>query len=305
METMDDAGVYRISNECALVQTVDFLFPIVNDPEMNGMIAAANSLSDVWAMGGKAVTAMNILAYPPGLIPPDAVEAMLRGGSRKLVEAGVSLVGGHTMEQENVLYGMSVTGTIHPDKILTNHQARIGDAAILTKPLGSGIYSQLLSKDLLEPHLYTEAAHSMSRLNKYAVEIILQHQPSAMTDITGFGLLGHSRAVAQSFGGTLIYDSAKIPFFSRAEECVKKHGTRGTIRVKNYIQPNTHVSDTVSREKYELCVEGQTSGGILAFIPEDQAEKCLRRIHEAGDETARIIGHAAARRDDGSYIHLV
>lgn len=188
METFDDAGVYKISKNKAIIQTVDFFFPIVNDPHDFGRVVAANSLSDVWAMGAEPLTAMNVLAYPAGKIPVEVIEELLIGGSEKLKEAGVVLVGGHTLEQETFIYGMSITGIARIDKLKTNTNARIGDLIILTKPLGTGVMSSAVSEDGLTDEQYKNFVETMYRLNKYASETLSRFDISALTDVTGFGL---------------------------------------------------------------------------------------------------------------------
>jgi len=302
---MDDAGVYRLSDDIAMVQTVDFFFPIVNDPRMNGLVAAANSLSDVWAMGAVAHTAMNVLAYPPGKIPSEFIEELLVGGSEKLKEAKVCLVGGHTMEQENVLYGMSVTGTVHPKKIKTNTNARNGDVIVLTKPLGTGIYSSALSKDNLSQAQYKEFTDSMIRLNKYASEILIAHDVSAMTDVTGFGLLGHSLPIARSSNLCIKFELDKIPFFSDIQILADKFGPKGISKTTEYTDPHTTKVNLSNRLKLELLSEAQTSGGLLAFVSQKDAEKVLKLIRECGDESAEIIGEAVARTDEHEFIRIV
>jgi selenide,water dikinase len=290
MENMDDAGVYRITDDIALVQTVDFLFPVVNDPRMNGMIAAANSLSDIWAMGAKAHTAMNVLAYPPGLINAEAIGEMLAGGSEKLVEARVALVGGHTMEQEDVLYGMSVTGTVHPDRIMTNTNANLDDLVILTKPLGTGVYANGMINEGITEVQYKEVAASMSRLNMYAADVLKQFRISAMTDVTGFGLLGHALPIAKSSNLMIQIDQDSVPLLSHIDTLLSKYSTKGVCKVREYVENYLSVAEGVASARLNLFTEAETSGGMLAFIHPDDAYRALKMIHENGDERASIIG---------------
>ncbi len=305
MENMDDAGVYKITDNIALVQTVDFFFPVVNDPRMNGMIAAANSLSDVWAMGATAHTAMNVLAYPPGLINAEVIGEMLAGGSEKLVEARVALVGGHTMEQEDILYGMSVTGTVHPDRIKTNTSANLHDLIILTKPLGTGVYANGMMKDGISDSQYREVTASMSRLNMYAADILNRFRVSAMTDVTGFGLLGHALPIARSSNLTVQIDQNSVPLFSDIFQLLEKFTTLGVCKVSEYVEPYLNVQAGVASDKVKLFSEAETSGGLLAFIHPDDADEALRMLHDSGDESSAIIGSVQKLKSDGSYLKVV
>ncbi len=304
MENMDDAGVYRITDEIALVQTVDFFFPIVNDPEMNGKIAAANSLSDVWAMGARAHTAMNVLAYPPGLINAEIIGEMLAGGSKKLVEAKVALVGGHTMEQEDLLYGMSVTGSVHPSKIKTNTNAQINDLIILTKPLGTGVYANGMMKDGITTSQYKEVTSSMSRLNMYAADVFTNFRVSAMTDVTGFGLLGHALPIAKQGNLTIEIQANRVPLLTDIFKLLKTYTTLGVCKVSEYVEPFLLVQNRVSTQLVKLFTESETSGGLLAFIHPDDAEKAVRMLHDAGDERASIIGSVTELAEKDRYLRV-
>lgn len=305
MENMDDAGVYRISRDIALVQTVDFFYPMVNDPRTNGRIAAANSLSDIWAMGARAHTAMNVLAYPPGLIPAEVIGEMLAGGSDKLVEARVALVGGHTMEQEDLLYGMSVTGTVHPDRIKTNSKARAGDAIILTKPLGTGVYGNVMMKGELTPGQYAAATDSMCRLNMYAAEVLRGFRVSAMTDVTGFGLLGHALPVMRSSRLTAFIDLESVPVLPDMQALQTEYGTKGVCKVTEYVEEFLTVQEGVPSSRVALLAEAETSGGLLAFVHPDDSEKALAGIREAGDVSAMIIGYAEEIQVKNEYLKVV
>jgi len=305
METLDDAGVYKITDDTAIVQTVDFLFPVVNNPRDFGRIAAANSLSDIWAMGAQAHTAMNILAYPAGNIPAEYIEELLIGGSEKLTEAGVVLVGGHTLEQETFIYGMSVTGTVHPDAIKSNTNARVGDAIILTKPLGTGVMSSGVEKDGLDDAQYKELIDTMARLNKYASEALLQFDISALTDVTGFGLLGHALPIAKNAGVKLLINSEQVPLFNDVFTLMKEFNPKGTGKTVEYIEDFTCIDDTADERRVQLFEEPQTSGGLLAIIKAKQAEKAIKALHEAGDVTSTIIGEVCKRKsDDDCYLHV-
>lgn len=294
METMDDAGVLRITPDMALVQTVDFFQPVVNDPKTFGRIVAANCLSDVWAMGGSAKTAMNILAYPVQKIPASAIEALILGACEKLQEAGVVLMGGHTMEHAEIIYGMSVTGTIHPDKIFSNSRARIGDALILTKPLGAGTYAEAFSKNGLSEKQYKEFVSSMERLNMYASSIFQEYDVSAMTDVTGFGLLGHALMIAKNAKVTLKFNSSSIPAFTDVFELMKKYRSPQTWKMSQYVYPYAYKEEGVSTPNYDLLVEPQTSGGLLAAVDPSKADEIVKKLRKNGDYAASKIGEVVA-----------
>ena len=305
MSSMDDAGVYKLSDDIALVQSVDFFFPAVNDPRDFGRIVAANSLSDIWAMGAKPLTAMNVLAYPAGQIPEEAIEELLTGGNEKLAEAGVVLMGGHTLEQETFIYGMSVTGTVHPDFLKTNSNARVGDLLILTKPIGSGVMSSAVEKDGLNQEQYKYFVETMFRLNKYASEILLRFDVSALTDVTGFGLLGHAFPFAKNANVVLRFDSEKVPFYKDVFEMLEKFNPKGVCKTVEYIDPYLCINEPTDERKVELLSEAQTSGGLLAAVKADQAEEAVKALHAAGDTASTIIGEIYARNTKSNDYYLI
>ncbi len=306
METMDDAGVLRLSPDLALVQTLDFFQPIVNDPRTFGRIVAANSLSDVWAMGAKAITAMNILAYPSKKMPVSVVEELLGGGCEKLQEAGVLLVGGHSMELSEVFYGMSITGTIHPDRVLTNAKARVGDKLILTKPLGTAVYSEALQKDGLTEDEYLEFSSSMERLNLYASQILQRFDVSAMTDVTGFGLLGHALPFARNAEVTVRISVALAPRFASFFSLMQRFLPTQTWKNNEYVHPFVWRKEGISDDEYALVAEAQTSGGLLAAVSPRQVSDVLNALHDGGDQSACAIGEVEPLtvREDGSKVYL-
>jgi len=290
MDTMDDAGVYRISETTALVQTVDFFAPVVGDPRTFGRIAAANSMSDIWAMGGKALTAMNLLCFPGTKLDVDVIQEILTGSSEKLVEAGVVLVGGHTAQQDEVLFGLSVTGVIHPDKTKTNSNARVGDTLILTKPIGSGILATANKAHPLKPEIMGPVIASMERLNMYASEVLNDYDVSAMTDITGFGLLGHSLAFAKSANAGLLFNANDIPLFAGVMDYVADFLPGGSAQNRMYAGEHTYFESGISQGLADVLFDAQTSGGLLVAIRSDQAEEALFAIREAGDENSAVVG---------------
>jgi len=291
MQTMDDAGVFRISDEIALVQTVDFFFPIVDDPRSFGRIAAANSLSDIWAMGAKAITAMNHLAYPAGKVPLEAIEELLIGAAEKLHESGVVLLGGHTMEQEDFSFGMSVTGITNPRTALTNDNAKPGDLIVLTKPIGTGVYCDAMLSDGLTAEQFNIFVYWMERLNKYASEVIQRFDVSCLTDVTGFGLLGHSLPVARNAGVRIVINSKEVPLLPGLPGLLDKFNPKGVCKCSEYVDPWLRIGKDVDRKYYTLFAEAQTSGGLLATVRPDQAEVLVRTLREHGDTEAAVIGH--------------
>ncbi len=305
IDTMDDAGVFQISSNMALVQTVDFFYPVVNDPRAFGRIVAANSLSDIWAMGAKAMTAMNLLSYPAGKIDVSGIEELLAGGSEKLTEANVALVGGHTMEQEDLVYGMSVTGVVSPDAVVTNSRARVGDVLLLTKPLGTGVYSNALKEEgMLPANDYAAFVGSMERLNMYAASILSKFDVSAITDVTGFGLLGHALPMARNGGVSLVIESGKVPHLPDIFEYLSRYYPLGVCKCKEYVMAATNCASAVTDAAMSLLSEAQTSGGLLVAIRAGQVSEAVAALHECGDPYTAIIGYVkeGPGSPDGEYL---
>lgn len=290
LERADDAGVYRLSDDLAIVQTVDFFTPIVDDPYAFGQIAAANALSDVYAMGGKPLTAMNIVCFPSKTLEISVLRDILRGGIDKMREAGVVLVGGHSVDDPELKYGLSVTGTVHPNKIVTKGGIRPGDKLLLTKPIGTGIISTAVKGGMASKRITDQIVLSMAALNKIASEIMLQIGVNACTDITGFGLLGHACEMIQhSELGLKIY-YASVPLFPETVEFAKMGMIPGgTYRNKEH---RSEMVDWINVPDFmvDILFDPQTSGGLLISIPQEQAKPLLSRLKEAGVEHAAIIG---------------
>lgn len=301
---MDDAGVYRISDEVALVQTVDFFFPIVDDARSFGRIAAANSMSDIWAMGAKAITAMNHLAYPAGRIPPEVIEELLTGAAEKLHEAGVVLLGGHTMEQEEMLFGMSVTGITSPATALTNDNARPGDLIVLTKPLGTGVYCDAMLNHGLSESRVNTYVYWMERLNKYASEIMQRFPVSCLTDVTGFGLLGHALPIAKNAGVRVVINSRDVPLLPGLPELLDTFNPKGVCKCSEYVDPWLKISEGVDKRYYTLFAEAQTSGGLLATVAPGQAEAMVAALREHGDTESAVIGRVTEMTEPSVYLEL-
>lgn len=274
----DDAAVYRINEETALVQTLDFFTPIVDDPYLFGQIAAANSLSDVYAMGGKPITAMNIVAVPTDELDLDTINQILRGGADKVAEANCALAGGHTVQNPEPLYGLSVTGTVNPHRVISNAGAKMGDHLLLTKPLGTGIISTAIKRGICSPELEEIASKQMASLNTPGSAIAAVGLTRAGTDVTGFGLLGHLSHLCRESGVTARIDSAGVPAISHEvldfikQGCVPG-GSRENLRLAKEF---TTFADDVPEDLQVLLADAQTSGGLLlAVSPED--------LHEAQD----------------------
>lgn len=272
-DTSDDAGVYLITPSLALVQTVDFFTPIVDDPYTFGAIAAANALSDVYAMGGTPLTALSILAYPAGG-DLDDLEAILRGGGDKLKEAGCVLLGGHSVRDEEIKFGYAVTGTVHPDRVKANAGARVGDALILTKALGTGVIATALKRGWATPEHVEAATASMLTLNRAAAEALAAVDAHGVTDITGFGLMGHGREMAKGSGVTLEIDWRLLDFLPGALDYAKAGALPGGLQNnRDFAAASVAMAEDVPPEIAHLLFDPQTSGGLLISMPEADAAR--------------------------------
>jgi selenide,water dikinase len=292
--TADDAGVFRWESGPALVQTVDFFTPIVDDPYIYGQIAAANALSDIYAMGGRPLTALAIAAFPQEGLEPGTIRKIFRGGFDKLREAGVSLLGGHTVQDQEIKFGYAITGAIDPSRVLTNAGARAGDVIFLTKPLGTGIVGTAIKFDRAEPALVEEAVQSMRALNRAAAEA-LERLPAgavhACTDITGFGLAGHGSEVARASAVTLEIELSRVPVFTGVDRMVAANRSGG-------LSTNLeHFGDGVKSElpdlspmaaAYSLLFDPQTSGGLLVTVAPDAADRATAAFLERGVAATRV-----------------
>ncbi len=288
--TADDAGVYKLTDDIALVQTVDFFTPIVDDPYVFGRIAAANSLSDVYAMGGKPLTALNIACYPEKL-DPEGLGLILQGGQERASAAGVAVVGGHTVMDKELKYGMAVTGIVHPDKIITNAAAQPGDQLVLTKPLGTGILATALKSGKGTPELLERMAETMWTLNDVAAEAMLQHGAHAATDITGCGLLGHAWEISHGSKVNLRLRAAAIPVFEEALVFAKRgYLTQGDVGNREYTRGYVTLDQGVATEMAQVLFDPQTSGGLLIAVPPEQAAALVETLQKRGIHVAGIIG---------------
>lgn len=290
-EGSEDASVYRLDDECALVQTVDFITPVVNDPYMYGQIAAANSLSDVFAMGGEVVTALNLVGFDGCHHPYELLREILEGGRDKVLECGGVVTGGHTIETPEMYYGLSVTGRVHPKRFWRNNTPQIGDVLVLTKPLGMGVLSTAIKADMLSRSEILEAANSMAMLNVYAMRILREYSVHACTDVTGFGLLGHGLEMANN-KVTLAFNEDSIPILQSA----KTYADMGIIPAGTYAN-KTHVNFTCKEVDNILLYDAQTSGGLLVSIAESEAKEALPKLQDAGYEFSAIIGEVGELKE--------
>ena len=285
----DDAGVYRINDEVAIVLTTDFFTPIVDDPYWFGAISAANSLSDVWAMGGRAVVALNLAMFPsqPEFFP--SLQKVMQGGCDKMQEAGVSIIGGHTIRDKEPKFGYTVMGLVHPDKILDNTKARPGDALILTKKIGTGVISTGVKAGLCSDAVIEEFTLSMAALNRRASELMIQTGVSTATDITGFGLIGHLNEVLSASRCRATLKTGNVPFFEEAVRLVGMNKVPGgtMANLKNYSQHVMYQDQVTDIEKI-LINDAQTSGGLLIFVPGDKKTELIAALEKDGILAAYI-----------------
>lgn len=301
MEGADDAGVYRLTEDMAMVQTVDFFTPLVDDPYTFGKIAAANSLSDVYAMGGIPVSAMNIVAFPVPLVEQGALNEVLRGASEILTEANVALLGGHSIEDDVPKFGMAVTGLIHPDKIWANGGAQPGDALVLTKPLGTGIMSTALKGDMFLPG-GEEAIRSMSTLNRAACEAAQRFSVHACTDVTGFSLMGHGSEMAKESNASLHIEAASLPLFQDVPEAAAMGLVPAATYGNRKAITNIFFDEALEPVWQDICFDPQTSGGLLLAVPSEEAEALCEALHKAGADRAAVIGQVSERKEFDIYV---
>lgn len=296
-EHFDDAGIYRISDAVALVQTLDFFPPLVDDPFTFGQIAAANSLSDVYAMGGTPLTAMNIVGFPDKDLPIDILRRILEGGSERVHAAGAVVVGGHSVRDAEIKYGLSVTGKVHPDRFVTNARARLGDLLVLTKPLGSGVLTSAAKSRLIPESDLAEAIEVMIALNAPAAAAMMRVGVNAATDVTGFGLVGHAFEMAEASSVSLDIEAAAVPLLEQTLELAAKgcvtRAHKGTL---NYLGAKLQVRGVESTLVNVLC-DAQTSGGLLISVPAEKADALCLAIRSGGGPTAAVIGRIAPPSD--------
>jgi selenide,water dikinase len=297
-DTADDAGVYRLRDDLAIVQTLDFFTPIVDDPRVYGQIAALNSINDVWAMAGTPVTAMAITCFPKKGVDPAILGEIMRGGLETLNKYGVTLIGGHSVDNEQIMFGYSVTGVIDPDKIATNSGARTGDVIILTKPIGTGVISTGIKWGKTNQRVTAKSVETMLTPGRYAAEAMRQFGVKGATDVTGFALLGHAWEMAKSSQVTIELDSRAVPLLEGALELAAQGMlTSGDKTNREYVGQDIEVADSICKELRSLLFDPQTAGGMLISIHPERATDLLARLRENYSQ-AQVIGNVLER---GAY----
>ena len=298
--TSDDAGVYRWESGPALVQTVDFFTPIVDDPYVYGQIAAANAVSDVYAMGGRPLTALAIAGFPKDTLDAASIRAIFLGGFDKLQEAGVSLLGGHTVQDQEIKFGYAVTGAIDPSRVWSNGGAKAGDALFLTKPLGTGIVGTAIKFDRVTAGMADEAVRSMRTLNRAASEALQSFEPGvvhACTDVTGFGLIGHGTEMAAASHVTLVIGLTQVPLFHGVVALARQNQSGGMLSNQEHYSRGVESAAAIDEERLSLLFDPQTSGGLLVAVAAEAADRVAEAMAIAGVPAVRI-GEAAAPRGD-------
>jgi selenide,water dikinase len=297
-EGFSDAGVYRLRDDLLIVQSLDFFPPLVDDPFVYGQIAAANSLSDIYAMGARPVTALNIVAFPDDVLDLGILNSILRGGADRVKAAGAVITGGHTVRDVEIKYGLSATGVVEPRNLLTNQRAQPGDALVLTKALGTGFVTTAFKAGRCPENTLAAAVASMIELNAAASQAAVASRASAATDITGFGLAGHATNLAQSSGVTLVIDLARLPFLAGAEALARGgNKTRASATNRSYAEPHLRVAGKPDPTRLEFAFDAQTSGGMLISVAEDRADELIDRTRGGGALAACRIGHVEAKQD--------
>ncbi len=303
IETHDDAGVYKISVDTALIQTVDFFPPVCSDPYCFGQIAAANSLSDIYAMGGKPLTALNLMMYPDDEMPSEVFREILRGSSDKVREAGALIIGGHTIRDSSLKYGLAVTGLIHPDNVITNSKAKPGDVLILTKPLGTGVIIAGKKLNSVPDIIYSQALTSMMQLNNSACEVMQNYGVKCATDITGFGLLGHTLKLSAASGVSIIIDSSSIPMLEGTYNLADLGFIPGAVfRNQDYTDEKCSYNNIDYNLKV-IMLDAQTSGGILMSVPAEKKHDILSDLKKKGLNYASIIGEVISLSEKNIYVN--
>lgn len=302
-ETADDAGVYKLTDEIALIQTVDFFTPIVDDPYMFGQIAAANSLSDVFAMGGDPKTVLNIVGYPIKKLGGEMLAEILRGAQDKVAEAGAITVGGHSIDDQEPKFGLSVTGIVHPDKIWKNVGSKPGDLLVLTKPIGVGILTTGIKRNAVSPEQEKAVTETMAMLNKTAAEILKPFHPNAVTDVTGFGLLGHASEMAGGSDVSFDIYSNKVPLLNGTRELAAQGIIPGGSKSNHsWLADSVSYPEGMPLEEQLILCDAVTSGGLLVSIPESEAQEFVTKLNESGLQHASIVGAVREQREKSIHV---
>ena len=294
-KTADDAAVYQLTEELAIVQTVDYITPVVDDPYACGAVAAANSLSDIYAMGARPILALNVVGFPAGKLPLRVLSAILQGGADKVKEAGASIVGGHSIDDPEPKYGLVVTGLVHPKKVLTNASAQVGDDLVLTKPLGLGIITTAIKRERASPETTDQAIRVMTLLNKTAAEVMVEVGVNACTDITGFGLLGHLHEMTSGSGVGARISLSAVPVLPEAWTLVKEGiCPGGTKRNLEALAGKVTWAPEITDESQLILCDAQTSGGLLISVPKAKSAQLVDRLQAAKTLAAARIGEIVA-----------
>ena len=302
LDTSDDAGVYKLTDSIALIQTVDYFTPIVDDPYMFGQITAANALSDVYAMGGQPKTVMNIVGFPIKKLGAEMLSDILRGAADKVKEAGAITVGGHSIDDQEPKFGLSVTGIVHPDKVWKNVGAKPGDVLVLTKPIGVGILTTGIKRSAVTQEQEQRVTDTMAMLNKTAAEVLTNYQPHAVTDVTGFGLLGHGSEMARGSDVSFEIHLNQVPILEGAVELAKNGVVPGGSKSNHkWISNDTVYEDISSEEQLVLC-DAITSGGLLISMEEMEARKYVDQMHASGVVQAAIVGRVLEKHEKYIYV---
>ena len=302
LDTSDDAGVYKLTDSIALIQTVDYFTPIVDDPYMFGQITAANALSDVYAMGGQPKTVMNIVGFPIKKLGAEMLSEILRGAADKVKEAGAITVGGHSIDDQEPKFGLSVTGLVHPDKVWKNVGAKPGDVLVLTKPIGVGILTTGIKRSAVTAEQEQQVTDTMAMLNKTAAEVLANYQPHAVTDVTGFGLLGHGSEMASGSDVSFEFYLNQVPILEGAVELAENGVVPGGSKSNHqWISNNTVYEDISSVEQLVLC-DAITSGGLLVSMEEADASRYVDQLHANGVVQAAIVGRVIAKQEKVIYV---
>mgnify|MGYP001813601535 CR=1 FL=1 len=301
--TSDDAGIYRISDDLALVTTADFITPPVNDPYVFGQIAAANAISDVYAMGGEPKVCLNLLCFPAKILPHEDLEQIIAGALNKITEAGAVLAGGHSVEDDEPKFGLSVIGLVHPEKFWTNTGARQGDALILTKPLGSGVLFNANLKRWVSESAMQRCVDALIHLNRQAADVLKKYEIHAVTDVTGFGLGGHALEMAKGSGSRLRIKMEELPLFDEALAMYEKGMSTGVNRHnEKLIGAYLEYEKNFSASQKEMILDPQTSGGLLVALPADQATELVKELQQVPTPAAAVIGEVLSQDDKPGLI---
>lgn len=300
----DDAGVYKLSDDLALVQTVDVFTPCVDDAYAFGQIAAANSVSDVYAMGGRPITALSVIGFPIETLGGAQMEAMMRGGIDKLNEAGCALIGGHSINDEEIKFGFAVTGLIHPGRVVCRDRAKPGDALVLTKPLGTGMLAFAAQIERVAPEVFAEAQTGMATLNKDAAELMVELGAGAATDVTGYGLAGHLVEMARNSGVDVEIRVSALPLYAGVERCIADGVMPGAVE-RNQAYAVRWVQKETTHPALPVVFDPQTSGGLLVALAPEKAERYVQAMRERGHRRTAVVGQVQARAGAESRVRMV